>query len=359
MLYGFGSAPVCVELDLDSYDGPWMHVERFRGRSGWLVVAEAEVMSDGIGCMTSIVAACDDHLQAVPTFMAPNLLACACSLPVECDEYPPDELDDLLAEAARELKLRWLRDNNVALAELTDAALTKIGELEGRARRDIDGLDYRIADLRRRRRMSGVSDAEREILEETILAMEHERDAITERLAQQRTQLRLTVDREERALIARARVNVAVEPLYFVRWSAGARPHEDWELAREQSRRFSSYMPGSLFDPNRVPPRRNVQATLEAALNTTVPRKSNIPVPPPMVRVKTRKADHCDVCNNLRKERERLSAELSAHERRGAQREDGSRKFIRYGEHRRALIAEIANLDRRITAAQPIVKVDL
>ncbi|NBB40109.1 MULTISPECIES: hypothetical protein [Sphingomonadaceae] len=355
MLYGFGSAPVCVELDLDSYDGPWTHVERFRGRSGWLVVAEAEVMSDGTGCMTSIVAACDDHLEAVPTFMAPNLLACACSLPVECDEYPPDELDDLLAEAARELKLRWLRDNNAALAKLTDAALTKIGELEGRARRDIDGLDYRIADLRRRRRMSGVTDAARDILEETILAMEHQRDAITERLARRRAQLRLTVDREERVLIARARVNVAVEPLYFVRWSAGARPNEDWELAREQSRRFSSYMPGSLFDPNRTPSHRNV----EAALSTTAARRPSVPVPPPVVPVKIRKADHPDVCNDLKMEREQLSAELSAHERRGAQREDGSRKFIRYGERRRALIAEIANLDRRIAAAQPNVKVEL
>ena len=47
MLDGFGQAPVCLELDLDSYEGPWAHVERFRGRSGWLVVAEARVSTAG------------------------------------------------------------------------------------------------------------------------------------------------------------------------------------------------------------------------------------------------------------------------------------------------------------------------
>lgn len=439
MLDGFGLAPLCIELDLDSYDGPWTHVERFRGQSGWLVVAEAEVISVGTSWITSLVAACDSYLDPVPMFMAPHLLACACSLPVECDEYPPEELDDLLAKAAQGLKLQWLRESNAALGTLTETTLTQIGELEGRARRDVDELDYRIADLRRRRRMPGVSDAAREILHETILAFEEERDSVIEQLAQERTRLRMAVEREERALVNRTHVHVAVEPLYHIRWSAQARPHEEWAVAREQARRLTGYIPGSSFvadrgqrfcdvenhqapavrvpaDPSptyatdvaviakaerfRVEGKRRAAskavrkkhelqhelaelkmhlAKVEAAAAKFFPasrkffknQRQQEFLHERIEKLEARlaeasasaavplDADGSQTALDLNAERTRLAAELTAHEQRGARREDGSRRFIRYGERRRALIAEIAQLDRRIAVTQPLVEVDL
>ncbi|WP_139810199.1 hypothetical protein [Sphingomonas azotifigens] len=442
MLDGFGLAPVCIEFDLDSYEGPWTHVERFRGRSGWLVVAEAEMTSAGGGWDTTLVAACDDHLDPVPSFMAPNLLACGCSLPGECDEYPPEDLEELLADAADELKVQWLRGSNAGLAQLTEATFARIAELEGQAARRIDALEYQIADLRRRRRMPGGSDAERALLQDIIGEFEQERDAIVERLASDRARLRQRVEQEERALIAKTRVRVSVAPLYYVRWSARARRHTDWDVAREQARRMTTCFPGSRFDAGcnldaakiermlsaglaaatKPPPSLPVAAP-DAAREKTVPsRRPEAEQPAPrhvavpadhhlhelselrqqLARVEAKaakffpgsrkftknqeeqarlrrritqleaagdetvpfiaapKRDESQVRgSNLMAERMRLAAELREHERRGARREDGSRRFIRYGERRRELMAQIANLDRRIAAPQPIAEVDL
>lgn len=442
MLDGFGLAPVCIEFDLDSYEGPWTHVERFRGRSGWLVVAEAEVTSAGGGGDTTLVAACDDHLDPVPSFMAPNLLACGCSLPGECDEYPPEDLEELLADAAEELKVQWLRGSNAGLAQLTEATFARIAEMEGQVARRIDALEYQIADLRRRRRMPGGSEAERALLQDIIGEFEQERDAIVEQLASDRARLRQQVEREERALIATTRVRVSVAPLYHVRWSARARRHADWEVAREQARRMTTCIPGSLltFDPSLDADRfgRRLSARFAASTQRSLSLPAvaakaapRVDVPPPhreaaqpaprevavrpdhrlhelselrqqLARVEAKaakffpgsrkftknqeeqarlrrritqleaagdgpvpfiaapKQDESQVRgSDLMAERMRLAAELREHERRGARREDGSRRFIRYGERRRELMAQIANLDRRIAAPQPIAEVDL
>jgi len=75
MLDGFGFYPLRIEIDLDSYDGPWTHVARFRNRSGWLLVAQAIVSIDhGEVASYPVVVACDEYGEPVPDFMAPNLL---------------------------------------------------------------------------------------------------------------------------------------------------------------------------------------------------------------------------------------------------------------------------------------------
>ena len=52
MLHGFGLYPVSLQIDVDSYDGDWRHVARFRNRSGWLAVAEAEIWTGNELCAT-------------------------------------------------------------------------------------------------------------------------------------------------------------------------------------------------------------------------------------------------------------------------------------------------------------------
>lgn len=265
MLDGFGQAPVCIELDLDSYDGPWTHVERFRGRSGWLVVAEACLSSATADWPTSVVAACDEYGEPISGFMAPNLLACACSLPEPCDEYPPDELNDLLDEAAEALKRQWLRDTNTSLARLAEAAADHVSALEAQTRLEVDELDHRIADLRRRRRMPGIPDAARDVFHDAIIAFELDRETAVDRLADRRAQMRRAVEEEERAIIGRTAVQVSIDPLYYVSWSAASRPSEERHIARDQARRCAAYVPGSSYDPERVD-----RAKIDAALRDGV-----------------------------------------------------------------------------------------
>src|SRR3546814_12531835 len=43
VLEEFRQAPLCLEIDLDTYEDDWRHVARFRGRSGWLIAARAKI----------------------------------------------------------------------------------------------------------------------------------------------------------------------------------------------------------------------------------------------------------------------------------------------------------------------------
>ena len=74
MLEEFRQAPLCMELDLDTYEGHWSHVARFRGRSGWLIGANATLESATEIYRTTIVAACDEQEQPIPAFQAAHLL---------------------------------------------------------------------------------------------------------------------------------------------------------------------------------------------------------------------------------------------------------------------------------------------
>lgn len=245
MLDGFGQAPVCIELDLDSYDGPWTHVERFRGRSGWLVVAEAHLNAADAEWETTLVAACDDYGEPVPPFMAPNLLACACSHPLPCRELPPDELDELLDAAADELRLGWLRDTNRHLHDLSQAGADRVAAMEAATRAAVDKADRQIADLRRRRRMPGVSPHAIGLFNETITEIEVDREAALHRLAEERTKMRRAVEREELTLLRRTSVSVTWEPLYHVSWSAAGRIGDD-ELAVRDHIANARYRAGGL-----------------------------------------------------------------------------------------------------------------
>ncbi len=242
MLEGFGQAPICLQLDLDSYDGPWTHVERFRGRSGWLVVAEARVTTSSCEWTTTLVAACDAYGEAVPHFMAPNLLGCACSHPQPCDELPPQELDELLDDAAHQLRVSWLRENDRGLLALSRAGADRIAAMEAATRAVVDTADRQIADLRRRRRMPGVTVHAAELFNEAITGIEVDRETALHRLAEQRAQVRRAIQDEEMALLRRTSVRVTWEPLYHVNWSAAGRISEDELAVRDHigSRRHSA-----------------------------------------------------------------------------------------------------------------------
>lgn len=249
MLDGFGLAPVCVDLDLDSYDGDWRHVARFRGRSGWLSVVEAQLRTSRHEWNTTIVAACDEFGDPVPSFMAPNLLACACSLPEPCSEYPPAVLDHIIDAERAELKRRWLREHNVTLKQLSVDTARTVEVLEAEAKHRIALREAGIADLRRRRRMPTATHEERAILTQLIEELETEQETIAETLAFARNELRSLVDRKEREILARTEIRVVVEPLYYVSWHGSSSVHgpatDLTEVVRSLSRETSYFVPSA------------------------------------------------------------------------------------------------------------------
>ncbi len=245
MLAEFGQAPVCLELDLNSYDGPWTHVERFRARSGWLMVADACLTSGQHEHETSVVVACDEWGEPVPSFMAPNLLACACSFPMPCSDYPPDELEELLRLEGRELKRRWLRENNMHLSRLHSHGTDEIAILEGRAARDVDSIDKQIADIRRRRRLSGVSESHRRFFDETIVELEQSQDAVVAQLTADRAVIRHRMEQAESDLIAQSRIKIEFRPAYQVNWFV--RPERDEVADMVDDIRNAPPIPRDLF----------------------------------------------------------------------------------------------------------------
>ena len=219
MLDGFGIAPVSVIFDLDSYDGPWTHVHRFRDRSGWLMVAEARLECGDEWMRTTLVAACDEWGEPVPGFIASNLLACACSHPQPCHEEPPEALDDILCEEEGALILRWQRDTNRDLAELAESVDRRIASIEAATRMFIDAGERQVAELRRRRRIPGLTPEARSIFDTVIADIEAESDSALERLASRRRAIRARAEAAEEALFSRSTVEIEVTPLYTVQWA--------------------------------------------------------------------------------------------------------------------------------------------
>ena len=224
MLDGFGCYPLCIEIDLDSYDGSWTHVARFRNRSGWLLVARATVSVDWVEVADyPIIVACDEYGEAIPDFMAPNLLACACSIPQLCDDFPPEELELQLGEQRNAIRKQWMRDTYSEFAALDEQASRDIENVEGEVAAQLHVADRQIADLGRRRRMLDVNDDARSIFDAVIAEIETYQDSLVEWLAVRRDELRKHYEALEKKLSRKVRPHIAIEPLYQVSWIDGGR----------------------------------------------------------------------------------------------------------------------------------------
>ena len=222
MLHGFGQAPVCLELDLDSYDGPWTHVDRFRNRRGWLMVANTVMTTPGGEHELGIVVGCDEWGEAIPGWRAAHLLECACSLPQPCDEYAPAVLEAIAQREAREVKLRWLRENNRELLTLAQAVEAAVAAEEHRTSDLIDRTLADVGDLRRRRRSPLLTADNRVAIDEAIASLEIGVEAALHNLELERGRIRAEAGEKERQLLKHAAVKVEIEPAYVVSWHDGA-----------------------------------------------------------------------------------------------------------------------------------------
>lgn len=220
MFEGIGLAPVSIALDLDSYDGPWTHVERFRRSSGWLTAVRATIQSEHDILSANLIAACDDRGNAIESWRATHLTHCDWSDLAECDEHPPEMLDDLLCEEEGALYARWQREMNADLTLLFEQAQRGIEMLEARSSARARIVESQIADLRRRRRMPDCPLEAQIALGAVIVDLEAENDRTVVELTERRARLRREADAAEEVLWQRTDVLIEVEPRFIVRWRA-------------------------------------------------------------------------------------------------------------------------------------------
>lgn len=218
----FGLAPLCLELDLDSYEGSWTHVAAFRGRSGWLMAARATIQSEHDLMRSVLLAACDDYENPIPAWRAAHLVTCDWSNLEECRELPPDLLDDLLCEEEGAFFARWQREANGELVALHERAQHDLAVLDTRAAAIQRQADHEIAELQRRRRRPDATPDTRSTLGQLIAQIESGGDAAVSEALSQRAALRREIDAAEEALWHRADVLVEVEPMWCVHWQATA-----------------------------------------------------------------------------------------------------------------------------------------
>lgn len=234
MFAEFGQAPLCLELDLDSYDGPWQHIARFRRGSGWLMVAKCTIQSEHDILTAKLIAACDEHEHAIPAFQAAHLTECDWINPTYCDELPPDILDDLICEEEGALIGRWHREKNSALAEAFEDQEARIAELEGRVQSIIARNERQIGELRQRRRHPDATPDMRRAMGQIIREFDGENDELLAEMAETRSAIREQADQFEEALWSREDLLIEVTPLHIVRWSAQSCSYPDVPARRKQ-----------------------------------------------------------------------------------------------------------------------------
>jgi hypothetical protein len=259
----FGQAPLCLELDLDSYEGHWSHVARFRGRSGWVVGARATLESATDIFRTVIAAGCDEWDNPIPAFQAAHLLECTWSDLGPCYEPPPEILDDLLCEEEGQVYARWQRETNTALQRHLIATEDRIATLERAARRETDRLLRQIDDLRRRRRFAGLTNETRSIFDTLIAELDAENDNAFEACRCQVGRIRIEAEQVEESLWRREDVLIEVLPFCVIAWHA-PQAMESWVRESAPVTRASAEMVRTTLRqqlPGRI---RELELTAEA-----------------------------------------------------------------------------------------------
>lgn len=272
MFTEFGPAPLCLELDFDSFDGPPHWVARLRKKSGWLMVAKATIQSEHDILTDKLVVACDEQETPIPSFKAVNLIHCGWINPTYCDELPPHILEDLICEEEGALIARWHREKNTALAEAFEDQEARIAELEGRVRSMIEHNELEIAELRQRRRHPDATPDLRLAMREIIAELDAENDELLAEMAETRATIREQSAELEESLWARDDLLVEVTPLHVVRWSAKSRAYSD--LPARPKQYSTLWVPACGPTGGSTPKFENMEEQIAAGLAKTAAAKS-------------------------------------------------------------------------------------
>lgn len=247
MFPDLGNINVSLTIDLSAYEDDWRHVSAFRGQNGWLLMAKATIQSAAHSLSATLLAACDDQENAIPSWRARHLTECAWSDLDYCHEEPPGIIDDLMCEEEGALYARWQRETNTALAALHDKNTYAIEALEAGAQSQINRVERMVDELRRQRRFS-LDVEHRTRLNEAIGGCEQEMDHLLDRLSQRRADLHREADVAEEALWQREEILFEIEPIRLVRWRDGGMKR-DVSIAQTW-RQGSFYAPSACADSN-------------------------------------------------------------------------------------------------------------
>lgn len=220
MLDGFGDVPLCVELDIDSYDGPWPEIARFRDASGWVQVSEIKLFAGEEVHATTVVAACDEYGAPHEDWYAPRLLRMAVSNPQPCHFDFPGTLGALRGQLAKAFERQCARDGNKALQAVDELCAGQIARIEALTDQHLRAADVQIAELRRRRRMLAHTPDERSTLDAVIAEIEEDQRRTLDWQDEQRGVQRAWAEGQERRLMRRFRPRREIEILYTLHWHA-------------------------------------------------------------------------------------------------------------------------------------------
>jgi hypothetical protein len=99
MAFDIGDFPVELDFYLAAYDGPQWEMSPFRHRSGWLMLAEASVMTPFGERSAMLVAAVSDHGEMYHPHVAARLLDAPTSLPRDAECEPDSDLEEAMDAA--------------------------------------------------------------------------------------------------------------------------------------------------------------------------------------------------------------------------------------------------------------------
>lgn len=228
MFDDLGQARLCLELDLNSFDGPWQFVSRFRGRSGWLCMSKATLQDAESLFRTELVAACDEQGLPIPGFQARHLLQCSWTLLSECGEHPPSVLDKIIAEETVALEARWHRERSRELQALADSIDQQLEHLDANLARTQRSIDGERRQPRRARRAPDASIELRSQIARQLQQLDEESDELLEDYFARRSEVIRAGEMAERPYWKRDAVLVEVEPVLCVEWQARVdRPPRD------------------------------------------------------------------------------------------------------------------------------------
>lgn len=257
MLVEIGQVPISLELDFSSYEGDWKHVAAFRGQRGWLLAAQATIQSEHDILSSTLIVACDDRDNIIPSWRALHLTQCSWSGLDYCYEEPPMVLDDLLCEEEGAFYARWQRSTNADLAAFYDQSQREVEALDRAVKSRSRQLEHQIGVLRQRRRRPDTTIEAQIALNSVIADLEAENDSLLADYVDQRNSLRRRAEAHEEMLWRRTDVLIEVEPLYLVRWRSGC-PRAECEIAPKWTE-GSFYAPAA---PEAEAPIENAESVL-------------------------------------------------------------------------------------------------
>ncbi|KAA5595397.1 hypothetical protein [Blastochloris sulfoviridis] len=220
MGFSLESSPVEVDIHLAGYDGPSWEVAPFRHRSGWLMVAEARLMTPFGFVSETLVAAVSDHGEAYSPEMAARLLNIPAGFPRDAEVKPPESLADRLDALYWDFLGTTDLESLGHFEEAEAANDGKIASFEADCAAFEAKLWTVIRQLRAERRKSAVMPERRAEIDARLKRLLEMPDELAQGMREKLREMRAATGGLETAVMDSLTDHGELEVLYVVRWRA-------------------------------------------------------------------------------------------------------------------------------------------